>query len=92
MIQAISTVIIPVFIIIAFGYFSTVPHFFKINEIQFLTRFAQNIALPCLLFINIYDLDLYTVFNINLLLTFYISASICFCLGVFRRLLFFFKI
>ena len=64
MIQAISTVIIPVFIIIAFGYFSTAFNFTKIKEIQFLTRFAQNIALPCLLFINIYDLDFYKVFNI----------------------------
>ena len=78
MIQAIATVIIPVFIIIAFGYFSTALYFTKINEIEFLTKFAQNVALPCLLFINIYDLDLYSVFNINLLLTFYISASICF--------------
>ena len=91
MIQAISTVIIPVFIIIAFGYFSTAYHFTKIKEIQFLTRFAQNIALPCLLFINIYDLDFYKVFNINLLLTFYISASICFCLGVLGGYYFFLK-
>ena len=83
MIQAIATVIIPVFIIIAFGYFSTALYFTKINEIEFLTKFAQNVALPGLLFINIYDLDLYSIFNIILLLTFYISASICFCLGVF---------
>ena len=91
MIQAIATVIIPVFIIITFGYFSTVLRFTKINEIQFLTRFAQNIALPCLLFINIYDLDFNKVFNINLLLTFYISASICFCLGILGGYYFFLK-
>ena len=82
MIQTIATIIIPVFIIIALGYLSTLFKFLKIFEIQILTKFAQNIALPCLLFVNIYQLDLVSVFSLNLLLTFYISAGISFIIGI----------
>ena len=65
MIQTIATIIIPVFIIIALGYLSTLFKFLKISEIQILTKFAQNIALPCLLFVNIYQLDFYNLQNKN---------------------------
>ena len=82
MIQTIATIIIPVFIIIALGYLSALFKFLKISEIQILTKFAQNIALPCLLFVNIYQLDLVSVFSLNLLLTFYISAGISFIIGI----------
>ena len=82
MIQTIATIIIPVFIIIALGYLSTLFKFLKISEIQILTKFAQNIALPCLLFVNIYQLDLVSVFSLNLLLTFYIAAGISFIIGI----------
>ena len=34
------------------------------------------------MFINIYKLDLNSVFNLNLLLTFYVSASISFVIGI----------
>ena len=82
MIQTIATIIIPVFIIIALGYSATLFKFLEISEIQILTKFAQNIALPCLLFINLYKLDLNSVFSLNLLLTFYLSASISFVIGI----------
>ena len=82
MIQTIATIIIPVFIIVALGYLSTLFNFLKIFEIQILTKFAQNIALPCLLFVNIYQLDLVSVFSLNLLLTFYISAGISFIIDI----------
>ena len=91
MIQTIATIIIPVFIIIALGYLSTLFKFLKISEIQILTKFAQNIALPCLLFVNIYQLDLASVFSLNLLLTFYISASISFIIGILGGYYFFLK-
>ena len=82
MIQTIATIIIPVFIIIVLGYSATLFKFLEISEIQILTKFAQNIALPCLLFINLYKLDLNSVFSLNLLLTFYLSASISFVLSL----------
>ena len=47
MIQTIATIIIPVFIIIALGYSATLSKFLEISEIQILTKFAQNVALPC---------------------------------------------
>ena len=58
---------------------------------RFLTKFAENIALQCLLFINIYKLDLNSVFNLNLLLTFYVSASISFVIGIIGGYYFFLK-
>ena len=91
MIQTIATIIIPVFIIIALGYLSALFKFLKISEIQILTKFAQNIALPCLLFVNIYQLDLVSVFSLNLLLTFYISAGISFIIGILGGYYFFLK-
>ena len=91
MIQTIATIIIPVFIIIALGYLTTLVKFLKISEIQILTKFAQNIALPCLLFVNIYQLDLVSVFSLNLLLTFYISAGISFIIGILGGYYFFLK-
>ena len=91
MFQTIATIIIPVFIIIALGYFSTLLKFIQIYEVQFLTKFAQNFALPCLLFINIYRLDLNSVFSLNLLLTFYTSASISFIIGILCGYYFFLK-
>ena len=65
MIQTIATIIVPVFIIIALGYSATLLKFLEISEIQILTKFAQNIALPCLLFINLYKLDLNSVFSLK---------------------------
>ena len=91
MIQTIATIIIPVFIIIALGYLTTLVKILKISEIQILTKFAQNIALPCLLFVNIYQLDLVSVFSLNLLLTFYISAGISFIIGILGGYYFFLK-
>ena len=91
MIQTIATIIIPVFIIIALGYSATLFKFLEISEIQILTKFAQNIALPCLLFINLYKLDLNSVFSLNLLLTFYLSASISFVIGILIGYYFFLK-
>ena len=91
MIQTIATIIVPVFIIIALGYSATLLKFLEISEIQILTKFAQNIALPCLLFINLYKLDLNSVFSLNLLLTFYLSASISFVIGILIGYYFFLK-
>ena len=91
MIQTIAIIIIPVFIIIALGYSATLFKFLEISEIQILTKFAQNIALPCLLFINLYKLDLNSVFSLNLLLTFYLSRKYFICNWNFNWLLHFLK-
>ena len=43
--------------------------------------FAQSIALPCLLFINVLKLDFGIIFNWSLLISFYGAALICFLSG-----------
>ena len=91
MIQTIATIIIPVFIIIGVGYFTTVTKIISNNEISTLTKFSQSIALPILLFLNISDLDLGEVLNTDLLLSFYSSAVFCFTLGTLGSFYFFSK-
>ena len=83
MLQTIATIIIPVFIIIAVGYYAALSQIVPINGVNFLAKFAQNIALPALLFLNISVLDLGAVLKVNLLLSFYIPAMLCFVLGIF---------
>ena len=68
------------FIIVAFVYFATVFKLVTYNEVNILAKFAQNIALPALLFINISTSDLSDVLRANLLLSFYLPVIICFSL------------
>lgn len=91
MIQTIATIIVPVFIIIGVGYFTTVTKIISNTEISALTKFSQSIALPILLFLNISDLDLGEVLNTDLLLSFYSSAVFCFALGTLGSFYFFSK-
>ena len=81
MISTLSEIIAPVFFVVAAGYIIAFFKFITQKEISGLMWFAQSIALPSLLFINVTKLDLNTVFNWNLLLSFYGSATFCFLLG-----------
>ena len=91
MIQTISTIIFPVFIVIAVGYFSTLAKIISKNGVSALTKFSQSIALPALLFLNISNLDLVKTLNTDLLLSFYLSAMFCFALGTLGSFYFFSK-
>ena len=68
------------FFIIAFVYFATVFKLITYNGVNILAKFAQNIALPALLFINIPTSGLSDVLRANLLLSFYLPVIICFSL------------
>ena len=91
MIQTIATIILPVFIIIAIGYFANVTKIISNTGNSALTKFSQRIALPIMLFLNVSDLDLEKVLNTDLLLSFYLSAMFCFVLGTLGGLYFFSK-
>ncbi len=91
MIQTIATIIVPVFIIIAVGYFATITKIISNTGVSALTKFSQSIALPILLFLNISDLKLGEVLNTDLLLSFYLSAMFCFALGTLGSFYFFSK-
>ena len=81
--SALLDVIIPVFLIIGFGYCTVWARLFSIDTIDGLMKFTQNFAIPVLLFNAIAKVDLVNVFNINLFLSFYIGATAGFLIGLF---------
>lgn len=89
--QTLLDVILPVFLVIGFGYVAVWRGLFPVSGIDGVMRFTQNFAIPCLLFQAIARLDLSATFDPALLLSFYAGAAICFALGmagarlIFRR-------
>lgn len=88
---ALIDVILPVFLIIGFGYIAARFGLFTEPAVDGVMRYAQNFATPCLLFWSIANLDLGTAYHFDLLFSFYIGAFAGFALGfygarlVFRR-------
>ena len=74
-------VIIPVFLIIGFGYYTVWIKLFSIDTIDGLMKFTQNFAIPVLLFNAISKVDLLNIFNLNLFFSFYIGATAGFIIG-----------
>jgi len=72
--QALIDVILPVFLIIGFGYAVAWGGLFGESAVDGVMRFAQNFAVPTLLFTAITRLDLATFFNGPLFLSFYGGA------------------
>ncbi|MEM8656346.1 MAG: AEC family transporter [Pseudomonadota bacterium] len=79
--QALLDVILPVFLVIGFGYVAVWRGFFTGAGVDALMKFSQNFAIPCLLFSAIANLDLSTSLDLRLLTSFYIGAATGFALG-----------
>lgn len=87
--QTLLDVILPVFLVIGFGYVAVWRGLFPVSGIDGIMRFAQGFAIPCLLFKAIAELDLGASFDPRLLVSFYSGATLCFFAGIFgARLLF----
>ncbi len=80
--QALLDVILPVFIVIGFGYLAVWRGYFPDSGVDGLMKFTQNFAIPCLLFVGIVRLDLGASFNAPLLLSFYTGAAAGFTAGL----------
>ena len=76
-------VVLPVFLIIGFGYAAARARLLSADAVDGLMRFSQSFAIPCLLFRSISQLDLSTSFDPGLLLSFYLGAFIAFAAGFF---------
>ena len=76
-------VVLPVFLIIGFGYAAARTKLLSESAIDGLMRFSQNFAIPCLLFRAVSELDLTSDFDPGLLLSFYIGAFVGFAAGFF---------
>ena len=74
-------VIIPVFLIIGFGYCAVWTKLFSEETIDGLMKFTQNFAIPVLLFDAIAKVDLLSVFDLSLFLSFYLGATAGFLIG-----------
>lgn len=81
--QALLDVILPVFFVIGLGYFLTWRGIFPVAAVDGLMKYAQGVAVPCLLFLAIARLDLSQALNPGLLISFYGGAIIAFWLGLF---------
>ena len=81
--QALLDVIVPVFVVMGFGYLAVWRGFFSNSDVEGLMRFTQNFAIPCLLFKAIAETDLQNTFQADLLAAFYSGATISFFAGIF---------
>lgn len=80
--NALLDVILPVFIVLGFGYISVWKGYFSEALVDALMKFTQGFALPCLLFLAISKLDLGQYFHFPLLFSYYAGAMICFAVGL----------
>ncbi|MEM9968631.1 MAG: AEC family transporter [Pseudomonadota bacterium] len=87
--QTLLDVILPVFCVIGFGYVAVWRGLFPVSGVDGVMKFAQNFAIPCLLFQAIAGLDLDALISAPLLISFYSGATICFVLGVLGARVFF---
>lgn len=86
---ALIDVILPVFLVIGFGYLVTWRGLFADGAVDGLMRFAQNFAVPVLLARSIARLDLGASYDAGLMISFYTGALCAFALGIAgARLLF----
>ena len=79
---ALLEIIAPIFLVISFGYAAAWLKFISQEGVDGLMVFAQNFAVPCLLFAAISKIDL-SGFNAPLLLSYYLGAFSVFALGIF---------
>lgn len=78
---ALFDVIMPVFLVIGFGYAMARAGLFDDSAVDGVMRFAQNFAVPVLLFRSIAQLDLSAAYDPGLMLSFYIGAFAGFAFG-----------
>lgn len=87
--QALLDVVLPVFLVIGFGYLAVWRGWFADEAVDALMKFTQNFAIPCLLFGAIASLDLGAHFELRLLFSYYGAATASFAVGLLgARILF----
>jgi predicted permease len=74
-------IILPVFLIVAFGYGVVRKGMFSDVAVDGLVKFSQTFAIPFLLFLAISKLDVGAIKNAPLLVSYYTGAFACFFLG-----------
>ncbi len=80
--SALVEIVLPVFVVIGFGYLVRWRQILRDDAINGLMTFAQSVAIPCLLFLAIARLDLSAEFDLSLLSSFYTGAIAGFLAGL----------
>ncbi|MEP2533868.1 AEC family transporter [Shimia sp.] len=80
--ETLISVILPVFLLIGFGYTAAWRGFFSASNVDGLMRYASNFAVPVLLFRAISEIDLGSEFDLTMMASFYAGAFICFSAGM----------
>lgn len=89
--QALLDVILPVFLVVGFGYIVVWRKLFSTAAVDGLMSYTQNFAIPCLLFMALIKIDLGQAYSFRLMGSYYIGAASGFALGflgaryIFRR-------
>ena len=89
--QALLDVILPVFLVVGFGYIVVWRKVFSTAAVDGLMSYTQNFAIPCLLLTALIKIDLGQAYSFRLMGSYYIGASSGFALGflgaryVFKR-------
>lgn len=73
-------IVLPVFLVIGTGYLIAYLKYFTTEQASALMRFSTQLAIPCLLFLAVANLDLANEFKPSVLLPFYIGALTSFIL------------
>ncbi|MEI4473497.1 AEC family transporter [Frigidibacter sp. MR17.24] len=79
--QALTDAILPVFVLIGFGWIAAWRGLFGETAVDGCMKFAQSFGIPALLFIQLSRLDLGQTFSLGLLVSFYAGAFAGFALG-----------
>ncbi len=87
--QALLDIILPVFMVIGFGYFVTWKGMIDDTAIDALVKFTQNFAIPCLLFRAISQIDLGASVSLPLIFSYYLGAFASFFAGYAGARIFF---
>ena len=80
--QALLDVILPVFLVIGFGYAAVWKGYLSDDNIDGMMKFSQNFVFPALLFRAIALLDVGEAFNAPLLVSFYTGSTVSFFFGL----------
>ena len=79
--QALLDVILPVFLVVGFGYVVVWRKVFSTAAVDGLMCYTQNFAIPCLLFMALIKIDLGQAYSFRLMGSYYIGAASGFALG-----------
>lgn len=87
--NALIDVILPVFLVIGFGYAAARSGLFDAGAVDGVMRFSQNFAVPALLFKSIAGLDLGAGYDLPMMVSFYLGAFGSYWLAVVAAMVIF---